>query len=210
MHQAAMQEPAHQALRIGGYALAALSVYLAAAIASWGGIGDWDGVHYIRGALLWVENGPILGQDHWELRHPLVLPMAASMKLFGLSELAAAVPNFVYAGLLVLVSVIIGERFVVPRAGLILGLLVATSPALALLMPEVEIRGPEIFFAVLSLWLFLEGLARADRGALWLLLGAGLASGLAWMCREVAGYLPVVFVTAGWLLAPRGRPSRLR
>ncbi len=205
MNHSATREPLNRAFQIGGFALLAFGVYLAAAIVSWEGIGDWDGMHYIRGALLWVENGPSLGRDHWELRYPLVLPMAAAIEFAGRSELSASVPNFVYGGLLVLMSVVIGERFLAPRAGLFLGLLVASSPALALLPLEIEIRGPEIFLAVLSLWMFLEGLAREDRKAAWFLLGAGLASGLAWMCREVAGYLPVVFVAAAYLLAPRGR-----
>lgn len=33
----------------------------------------------------WAEHAPVLGRTHWALRYPLVLPVAALIRLFGFS-----------------------------------------------------------------------------------------------------------------------------
>ena len=182
---------------------AAVILYLASATLTWRGLGDWDALHYINGAFNWYETGLFLGDNHWHLRYPMVVPIAGSFAIFGPSEWAATLPNLAYAIALIVISTIWGLRYLGPAAGTCFALLVATSPALVLQPLEIEIRGPEIFFSALALWLFLTGMDR-DKGANRLIL-AGVAAGAAWLCREVAGYLLPTFVLAGLLFAPKGR-----
>ncbi len=190
------------------FAVAAVAVllYLASATVTWRGIGDWDATYYITAALGWYETGAYLGENHWQLRYPMVLPIAGSFAVFGPSEWAASLPNLAYGIMLIMVSAIWGLRFFGPAAGTVFALLLATSPALVLHPLEIEVRGPELFFSALALWLFLTGVVRHET-ALRLCL-AGLAAGVAWLCREVAGYLLPTFVLAGLLLAPKTRRWR--
>ena len=53
-------------------------------------MGPRDAERYIRAALVWAEEGPTLGETHWALRYPIVLPVAAAFRLFGPSEIAAS------------------------------------------------------------------------------------------------------------------------
>lgn len=187
-------------------ALAASAVFLLSSGTTWRGLGDWDAVFYVDGALNWYEAGAFLGENHWQLRHPLVLPIAASFGLFGPGELAATLPNLAYGLLLVVVSAILGVIFLGTVAGSVLALLVATSGPLVLQPLQIEIRGPELFFSALALWLFLSAMGRD--GSAKTLFFAGLAAGVAWLCREVAGYLLPTFVFAGLLFAPAERRWR--
>nr|WP_233061555.1 glycosyltransferase family 39 protein [Parvularcula mediterranea] len=154
------------------------------------GIGRRDAEQYIRGARAWLDQGLYLGQDHWELRHPFVLPIAVSFKLFGLGNLQATLPNFLYTALLALLS----YRAALPRFGqltaFLFGLFAGTSALTAILAAEVRIFGPEIFFAALGVWLFTKASDGGEKPAR-LMAFSALACFLSWLCRESAAYLPM-------------------
>ena|GEM_PF-3112576 len=183
-----------------GYLLPVL-VYLVSAPLVWQGLGFWDSVHYVSAALDLLEFGPALGDRHWDLRYPLVLPVAASLAIFGPSELAASVPSFIYGLGLVLATTAFGMRHLGRAAGVIFGMLIATSVSLVLLPLAVEIRGPEIFFVALSLWLFVSG--TGHRLSAPLLIGSGVAAAFAFLCREVSAYVPPTIAVAALLFTPR-------
>lgn len=184
-------------------ALIAVLLYLSSAAITWRGIGDWDATYYITAAFQWYENGAQLGENHWHLRHPMVLPIAGSFAVLSPSELAATLPNLIYAIALIVVSALWGARFLGLGVGACFALLVATSPSLVLQPLEIEVRGPELFFSVTALWLLTTALDHHD-GAKRLFL-AGLFAGAAWLCREVAGYLLPTFVLAALLFATKSQ-----
>ena len=188
-----------------GLILLPLFVYGVSVALSWRGFGNWDAIYYINTAMDWKENGPVLGTAHWDLRYPLVLPIAGSLTLFGSSEISATIPNLIYGALLVFVSATFGARYLGARSGLFLGLLVATSAPLTLLPLEIEIRGPETFFSVFAIWLFIAGATQEKRSRL--LVVAGVTAGVAWLCREVAGYLPLSFILVTLLFVAKERRS---
>ncbi len=157
----------------------------------WNGVGPNDSERYIRAALSWAENGPSLGADQWALRAPLVAPMAAIFLIFGPSEFASIAPNIAYSAGLVAITYIFGARALGEHAGFAAAALVATSAFFVGLQSEIWITGPDVFFAALACWLFIDatrGKADATR-----LAAAGIAAGGAWLCREVAIYLPLAF-----------------
>jgi len=45
--------------------------------------GGYDDARYLAAATDWALHGPVLGQNHWSLRWPVVLPAAAILRLFG-------------------------------------------------------------------------------------------------------------------------------
>ncbi|MFT6222675.1 MAG: hypothetical protein ACJA1F_000512 [Paracoccaceae bacterium] len=189
-----------------------IGLYLLLAGVFWTGFAQGDAVHYARFALNTVENFPYQGEIHWALRHPLVLPMAASIAMFGASEFVASLPSLFYGAALVIISHIFGHRFLGAGAGRVLGLFVASSAFLSLHPLGIDIATPELVFAVLAIWRFLESLAKYDAGRrpLWGgLFLAGSCAGLSWLCRETAGYLPVVFIAGAVVMAPRGDRIRV-
>ncbi|MEM8759936.1 MAG: glycosyltransferase family 39 protein [Pseudomonadota bacterium] len=174
---------------------AAIPVVLFAilALVFWEGIGAWDAPYYISAATDWYEWPPSLGENHWYLRYPLILPMAGSFALFGYGEFSATLPNIVMGLLLVIVSTIAAWRHLGAFTGVALGCLVATSYPLVISPMDIEILGPELLFAAGALWLFVEALDRAEgerRDWIAPAVLAGLAAGAAWLCRETAAFVP--------------------
>ncbi|WP_031549865.1 glycosyltransferase family 39 protein [Parvularcula oceani] len=154
------------------------------------GMGPRDAERYIRAALVWAEEGPTLGETHWALRYPIVLPVAAAFRLFGPSEIAASAVCAAFVAGLVAVTFIYGRRHLGRRAGTLAALFTATSAFLAAQAFEVRIYAPEMFLAAWGAWLLVEGLKTGSVRRLYL---AGLLAGGAWLCRETAVFLPVVF-----------------
>ena len=175
-----------------------LAVYSLTALAFWDGIGPRDAERYIAAALQWSESGPFLGENHWALRHLLVLPMAGLFAVFGPSEFLACVPNFIYGALLVAITFHFGRRRLGAVEGNILTLLIATSAFLAIQSGELRIYGVEVFFVALSLWLFVSG-ADEGRTKTGVLFAAGFSAGCAWLCREATGFLPLALGAAALL-----------
>jgi hypothetical protein len=190
-------EPAQRAAR----ALSAAAPYFPAALIAlvfvatialtWTGIGPGDVAEYVKIALAWRDHGPMLGETHWALRLPYVLPMASIFTIFGANEFTATLTNILYAGGLVAVTFIFARRYLGARAGLIASALVATSAFLVLFQIDVRVFGAELFFTVLASWLFIGALVDNAGPARFAI--AGFLAGVAWLCREVAVFLPMSF-----------------
>ncbi len=169
----------------------------------WSGVGPNDADKYIRAAMTWAADGPMLGADHWALRLPIVAPVAASFAVFGVSEFVSTLPNILYAGGLAAITFFFGRRHMGKRAGTAAAIVVATSSFLVVTQIELTIVGAELFLLALGCWLFIEG---ADRkfDLRWL-FAAGVCAGCAWLCREIAIFLPAAFA----LIILARRPVRL-
>jgi 4-amino-4-deoxy-L-arabinose transferase-like glycosyltransferase len=169
----------------------------------WGGVAPNDSDKYVRAAITWLTSGPSLGADHWALRLPIVAPVAASFSLFGVSEFVSCLPNILYAGGLVAVTFFFARRHMGRSAGTAAAILVATSSFFVVTQIELTVVGPEIFFLALGCWLFIEG--TGDKIDLPLLFAAGACGGAAWLCREIAIFLPAALT----LVLLMRRPLRI-
>ena len=157
----------------------------------WSGFGPGDPERYFRAAIAWTEQGFYLGDTHWSLRHPFVLPMAASFLIFGVSEFSATIPNIAYAGALAALTFRFARRYLGPAEGVLASIFIATSAFFVARPLELEVYGAEAFFAALACWLFVA--AGSEDRRLSYLAAAGAAAGLSWAIREQTFYLMLVF-----------------
>lgn len=173
------------------WALWALLLVLAICVVYyWHGIGPGDAERYIDAALDWRE-APTLGDNHWALRHFLVLPMAASFALFGANEFAATLPNILYAVALVALTYLFAKRVFGRTVAIVAAGLIATSGFFVARPIELDVYGVEIVFVAIACWLFI--LAKFEPARLRYLAAAGFFTGLAWTVREQNMFLGVAF-----------------
>ncbi len=163
---------------------------LAAAVLWWRWVGyqGHDDAYYAWAAVDWAEHGPALGQTHWALRYPLVLPTAALIRLFGFSVPAlAAVDLLAYAAFL-LMGYAAARRWFGRTAAALL-------TAIGVLLPQFPVQATyanpdllEMALAMGSFWLVMlareAGAQKAGTQAGWLMLGAGVLAGLGFLTRE--------------------------
>src|SRR5688572_11598824 len=70
-----------------------LAIGTAMLAVSWVGYVGSDDHSYARGAMGWLNSFPYVGQDHWTLRHTVVLPIAAALAMFGFREISLGLPS---------------------------------------------------------------------------------------------------------------------
>ncbi len=169
----------------------AATLFFASIAFYWHGLGPGDPERYIRAALDWVEQGFNLGDTHWSLRHPVVLPMAGSFALFGVNEFSATLPNILYAGGLVIITFYFARRYLGRLDGTIAAVFIATSAFFVARPIELDGYGAEAFYTSLACWLFVAARLEPHRYAL--LFASGAAVGLSWAVREQTLYLLAAF-----------------
>ena len=178
-----MQAPASRRAGVTFLSSLPFLVFLISASFYWQGLGViGDAEKYVAAAMRWVIEGPNLGENHWALRHLFVLPMAASFQLIGPNELAATMPNILYAGGLVFITYYFGRRYFGETDAIVAAALAATSAYFVSRPMEISIYGPEAFFVALACWLFIG--ADIERRRIRHFFFAGAATGLAWTIRE--------------------------
>jgi 4-amino-4-deoxy-L-arabinose transferase-like glycosyltransferase len=191
MH-APLQRPLGPGWRVEAGGVVAL-VALGAAVLVWRWVGfqGHDDAYYATAALAWVRHFPALGTEHWALRYPLVLPMAACLAVFGHSLGVLALPNLVaYVAWLGVTYWCMREWF---------GLAAAMFAMLAgILVPEFPVQAtyanPDILELALvmgAFWCHQSALSRADR--VLPLLHCGALAGLAFLTRETSAALVLYF-----------------
>lgn len=142
-----------------------------------------DDAGYIEAARQWVYNVPPVSNFFGDLRYTVILPIAASIMLFGDNETAVAIPAFLYAFGSIIVTYF-GMRALSDRAtAVIAAALFAISPLLAGLSTTPGGDDVcELFFVLVSLFTFFVAVRNRDRWPLFML--SGIAAGLAFMSRE--------------------------
>lgn len=191
--------------RLGGaalpaaLALLALVLWLARPIVFVGG--GSDDARYLAAARAWLAHGPVVGTLHWDLRHPLVLPVAAATALFGEGRVGLLLAPVAYGLALLLLGVgVLRARFGTGAAAL-WGVLFAANPLVHELATRLYPDLAETFFVCASLAACDAATRRKRRAALLLL--AGLAASLAMLTRETSFFLPLLyaglFVGGRWL-----------
>jgi 4-amino-4-deoxy-L-arabinose transferase-like glycosyltransferase len=140
-----------------------------------------DDAAYIGAARQWVHAIPPVSNFFGDLRYTVILPIAASIMLFGDSEAAAEVPALLYAFATILVTYF-GMRSLTDRAtAVILAALLAISPLLSGLSTTPGDDVCELFFDIVSFITFFLAVREKSWG---LFFVAGIAAGLGFMSRE--------------------------
>lgn len=184
--------------------LLALALFLAKPIVFVGG--GADDVRYLLAARAWIAHPPVVGALHWDLRHPLVLPVAASTWLFGEGRLGLLLVPLAYAlGLMALGQCWLRARFG-PATALWWGILFATNPLIHELATRLYPDLGEVLFVCLSLVACDVAGSRGGGGRVLLLLLAGFSAALAMLMRETSFVLPLAFACC----FARGTPLRRR
>lgn len=167
------------------------AVFSASVIFYWRGVGPGDAEQYFRTALDWVEKGPVLGDNHWALRHLFILPMVASFLVLGVNEFAATLPNLIFAGALAAATYYFARRYLGEmEAGFSAGFISASAFFVARPL-EIEVYGPEVLFVAIAGWLFIASNFERQRFAY--LAGSGIFAGFAWTIREHTLFLMAAF-----------------
>lgn len=176
-----------------------LVVAAISAAAGWTGFIASDDELYYGGALKWAAGEPFAGDSHWTTRFPLVLTLAAMIKLVGATALALHLTAIFWFALFIVMGTLLARRIAGERAGWIAGLLLASMPLNALGASIVNCDLPEATFLMLGAWLLIGEIGRPQVTRC---IAAGAAFGLAMLCRETA-----VLALAGLgILFLAGRP----
>ena len=172
---------AHAAVMLGLAGLAGAVLWW-----RWVGYQGHDDAYYAWAAMDWAEHPPVLGQTHWALRYPLVLPTAALIRLFGFSvPVLAAVDLGAYAAFLAMGYAAARRWFG--------GTAAAALTAVGVLLPQFPVQAtyanPDLLEMALvmgSFWLVMlaRDAGRNGAWAAWLLGGAGVLAGLGFLTRE--------------------------
>jgi 4-amino-4-deoxy-L-arabinose transferase-like glycosyltransferase len=170
-----------------GLALLALSVLAW----RWVGYQGHDDASYAAAAMDWVRDGNPLGVTHWALRYTLVLPIAATIALFGPSIWALTVVNLAcFAAFLVIGYLATRHWFGVGSA--------VCVTLINILLPQFPVQAtyanpdlPEMTLVMAAFWMLM--LARQRGGPAGLLFAVGLVAGIGFLTRETAIALVPLF-----------------
>lgn len=167
--------------------LALIAIGVSLPYLTWIGYGESDDYFYANGAIGWLESFPYAGQNHWELRHPIVLLLVATFSIFGINEVGLVASQIVvYIGILLLVGLFVRRE---------LGFWVAVCSVILVALVPVILRKAtfahcdltEAFLILCSLVLFHRAGERAGNAGL--LVASGLCAGLAILVRETTAFL---------------------
>jgi len=156
----------------------------------WVGYMGSDEDFYVTAATGWLNDFPFVGENHWSLRHPYILALAASFAGLGITEFSLTLVGVLfYAGALWVAYDLLTREFS-PVVALVSVALAASLPLFAVAVSIPAADTAELFLVFLSLWAFYR--AVMSRNSRWMIL-AGVALGLAWVTRETAIGLVILY-----------------
>lgn len=178
-------------------AFAALAVFalLLRLVTATGLVGS-DDLHYAKYARAvldgnFTETVDAAPRKHHALRYGVILPLAATYAVFGVSEWTTILLPMLASTLSVLLIAFVARRLFGMRVAIIAGLLYATFPMqlrlAGMLLPE-ALAGFYVLVGVL-LYLFARSKARS-----WAWLGAGVLMGIAYVAKESALFVGGAFL----------------
>lgn len=168
-----------------------VSVTAITVLFAWTGFLGSDDASYASAATAWLNEFPFVGSSHWALRHPLVIPIALSFRLFGPSEFSLILPTLVYFFGLVGITYIFFVTILNRRLAIIAAIILSTTPLFALNATTASADIVELFYVMLSFWLFYQ--ATLVRRPHYWLLASGIAAGFAWITRETTAGLIIFY-----------------
>jgi 4-amino-4-deoxy-L-arabinose transferase-like glycosyltransferase len=171
---------------------------------AWIGYQGWnlDDAHYVQAAEGWASEQPYIGTTHWELRNGFVLPLAASVAIFGSKEPALLAVPIVFFLAIILITYLSARRFFGLSSAIFIGIVVATVPILPGWGTTPRVAIAETFYCIVAFWLYVYAVVgnRHDDIALFI---SGIFLGFACLCRESSFGLAFVFLflfLLGWPL----------
>lgn len=161
--------------------------------------GGWDDGRYLAAATQWVEQGPVIGANHWALRWPLVLPVAGLLKLFGPSRIILMLPGIAAWVGLALVNYAGLRCTINSRVALLAGISIIATPGFVYWAPAIYPDTLEVLFWSVALWSiwFASRSENEARQCRWMLV-AGLAVALSVGLRETVVTLLLVMALVMW------------
>ena len=174
-------------------ALAAMLVALAINHAGYrgGGADDWQYLEAARCAV--AQHGLCVPTSHWWARFPLVAPLALALALGGESRLTLGLVPLLYAAAAIILFTLLVERWFGRAAAMLGGVLIATLPAISLVLLQPNVDTAELAFMLAALLAF-DSAARGGRGAA---IAGGALLGLAILTRPSAlALLPILALAA--------------
>jgi 4-amino-4-deoxy-L-arabinose transferase-like glycosyltransferase len=152
---------------------------------AWVGYVGTDDQSYARGALGWLNRFPYLGDNHWALRHPVVIPLAVSLAIFGYREISLGLPSAFFFLVFLGVNYYYLQRFFDSRFGLLASAFMATTPLFAVYATFPQTVVVETLLLSISFWLFYSATRNQEPG--WPMFASGVAAGFGFLIRETAG-----------------------
>jgi len=150
---------------------------------AWTGFIASDDEDYAAAGLGWLHEFPYVAQGFASLRTVTVLPIAATVGLFGEREFSVVLSTCIFLALTASLTLAMLSRFIGVTAALIACSLMVTIPLLALTATIPSADLPELFFVAGSFWLFWTACRQEPRAMLLFL--SGIAAALAFSAHEV-------------------------
>lgn len=166
----------------------------AALLCGWTGFIASDDSLYYEGATRWLTDPPFAGTNHWETRFPLVLSFAGVIATAGPGFGAFALTAVLFYVVFVVATGVSAARIAGERAGWIAAVLAATLPVAVANATTVSVDLLEASLLLAGITLLGAAQGRAAFG-----VGAGVALGLALLCRETTA-LPLLGLVPIFLL----------
>ena len=170
--------------------IATVAAFVLIVSAFWVGFLGSDDTLYWAGAGGWLTHGLFVGDNHWALRHTLVIPMAITRALLDKGLPALLLPSLLYAVGVLIVAVVWTHRVAGLAAAAVVAALVVTCPQFILLASVANVDVVEMFFILLAFMLLHHAMGRAAPSPTRLFL-AGTCLGLAMLSRETSAFAVV-------------------
>lgn len=153
----------------------------------WVGYVGSDDHSYARGALGWLNYFPYVGDNHWTLRHTVVIPIAASLAIFGYREISLALPSAAMFLLFLAINYHYLARYFGTEFALLTSAFLATIPLFVVQATFPQDVIAQLLPVSISFWFFYS--ATHEPRPAWLMFVAGVAAGFAWLTIETAAGL---------------------
>jgi hypothetical protein len=158
--------------------------------AGFGG-GPFDDQRYFDAARAWIDRPPLVARTHWDLRHPLILPLAALFAIKGptiaIGLLLPVAAALAFAG----ISFAAIRQAAGSRAAWLWALIFLTTPLFLRIGTSIFPEILELLFVSGALWSLWFG--RQTRYPARLFAVSGLCAAMAIMTRETAAWLLFVY-----------------
>lgn len=141
-----------------------------------------DDTGYIGAARQWLHQFPYVSTFFGDLRHTVILPIAASILLFGDTEVTVAVPTILFGLGTIAITYLFLKEMVDRTAGLLGAVLLSASPVFTESSTTPSADMCELFFVAASLLTFLRAVSRNLSLAHY--FASGLLASFAFMTRE--------------------------
>ena len=176
-------------------------VSLAALIMVWRYVGfqSTDDAAYLEAGLSWLEQFPYVGDSHWTLRHPIALPIAATVAVLGVKETAVSLPAVLYFFGTVAVNIFLASRFIGLLPAVAGTVLMTTFPGFVVLATYMNADLVELFYMTVAFWTFVYAVEHPYRR--WPLVLSGVAAALGFLTRETSAAF-ILFVGLLFLFRP--------